>query len=130
MREPAQRSANAAKEIKTLIANSASAVSEDVKLVSDTGEGLVAIEQLVQNVATHMDAIATAAQEQSAGIAQVPTAVNHLDQSTQQNVAMVEEMNAAGAGLAQESVKLSDLLSQFRVRPSSSSSQRRREIAA
>jgi len=113
VRELAQRSANAAKEIKGLVSNSAVAVSEGVKLVSDTGEGLAAIELLVQTVTSHMDAIATAAQEQSVGLAQVNTAVNHMDQSTQQNAAMVEEMNAAGAGLAQESAKLSDLLSQF-----------------
>jgi len=115
VRELAQRSANAAKEIKALISNSAVAVSEGVKLVSDTGEGLGVIEQLVQTVTSHMDAIATAAQEQSAGLAQVNTAVNHMDQSTQQNAAMVEEMSAAGAGLAQESTKLSDLLSRFQL---------------
>ena len=115
VRELAQRSANAAKEIKTLIANSTTAVSEGVKLVSHTGEGLSAIEQLVQTINTHMDAIATAAHEQSSGLAEVNTAVNHMDQATQQNAAMVEEMNAAGAGLAQESYKLSELLSHFQL---------------
>ncbi|KQZ48959.1 chemotaxis protein [Rhizobium sp. Root149] len=115
VRELAQRSANAAKEIKTLISNSTAAVSEGVKLVSDTGEGLGAIEQLVQVINSHMEAIATAAQEQSSGLAEVNTAVNHMDQATQQNAAMVEEMNAAGAGLAQESFKLSDLLSRFQL---------------
>ncbi|MFB9913857.1 methyl-accepting chemotaxis protein [Rhizobium paknamense] len=115
VRELAQRSANAAKEIKGLITNSATAVSEGVKLVSDTGEGLTTIEQLVQTINAHMDAIATAAQEQSSGLAEVNTAVNHMDQATQQNAAMVEEMNAAGAGLAQESHKLSDLLAQFQL---------------
>ncbi|MBP2558598.1 methyl-accepting chemotaxis protein [Neorhizobium galegae] len=120
VRELAQRSANAAKEIKSLISNSAVAVSEGVKLVSETGEGLSVIEQLVQTVNGHMDAIAIAAQEQSVGLAQVNTAVNHMDQSTQQNAAMVEEMNAAGAGLAQESGKLSDLLSHFQLGGSAS----------
>jgi methyl-accepting chemotaxis protein len=113
VRELAQRSANAAKEIKGLITNSATAVSEGVKLVSDTGDGLSSIEQLVQTINAHMDAIATAAQEQSSGLAEVNTAVNHMDQATQQNAAMVEEMSAAGAGLAQESYKLSELLAQF-----------------
>jgi len=113
VRELAQRSANAAKEIKGLITNSAVAVSEGVKLVSDTGEGLSAIEQLVQSINAHMDAIATAAHEQSTGLAEVNTAVNHMDHATQQNAAMVEEMSAAGAGLAQESYKLSELLSRF-----------------
>ncbi|WP_105370085.1 methyl-accepting chemotaxis protein [Neorhizobium huautlense] len=115
VRELAQRSANAAKEIKALISSSAVAVGEGVKLVNDTGEGLGVIEQLVQSVTTHMDAIAIAAQEQSVGLAEVNTAVNHMDQSTQQNAAMVEEMNAAGAGLAQESDKLNDLLSHFQL---------------
>ncbi|MUZ82131.1 HAMP domain-containing protein [Agrobacterium vitis] len=114
VRELAQRSANAAKEIKSLVSNSEVAVSEGVKLVNDTGEGLTAIASLVQSINQHMDAIATAAQEQSVGLGEVNTAVNHMDQATQKNAAMVEEMNAAGAGLAQESGKLTELLGQFR----------------
>ncbi|WHA42102.1 methyl-accepting chemotaxis protein [Agrobacterium larrymoorei] len=115
VRELAQRSAKAAKEIKQLIGNSEIAVSEGVRLVSDTGSGLNEIAELVQSVNAHMDAIATAAQEQSAGLAEVNTAVNHMDQATQQNAAMVEEMNAAGAALAQESAKLKGLLSHFQL---------------
>ncbi|MBB4145661.1 methyl-accepting chemotaxis protein [Rhizobium rhizoryzae] len=115
VRELAQRSANAAKEIKGLIANSTAAVSEGVKLVSETGQGLTAIEQLVLTINTHMDAIATAAHEQSNGLTEVNTAVNHMDQATQQNAAMVEEMNAAGAGLAGESQKLHELISCFQL---------------
>ena len=114
VRELAQRSANAAKEIKVLIGNSATAVNEGVKLVSDTGSGLAAIAEVVQSISGHMDAIASAAQEQSSGLAEVNTAVNHMDQATQQNAAMVEEMNAASAGLAQEASTLAALLSQFR----------------
>jgi methyl-accepting chemotaxis protein len=115
VRELAQRSASAAKEIKTLIGNSETAVSEGVKLVNDTGSGLNEISSLVQLINQHMDAIATAAQEQSSGLSEVNTAVNHMDQATQQNAAMVEEMNAAGAGLAQEAATLSELLQQFRM---------------
>uniref|UniRef100_UPI00310147CF methyl-accepting chemotaxis protein n=1 Tax=Neorhizobium sp. EC2-8 TaxID=3129230 RepID=UPI00310147CF len=115
VRELAQRSANAAKEIKSLISNSAVAVSEGVKLVNATGDGLAQIADLVGLINNHMDAIATAAQEQSAGLSQVNTAVNHMDQATQQNAAMVEEMTAAGAGLAEESTKLSGLLSGFKL---------------
>ncbi len=115
VRELAQRSANAAKEIKQLIHTSAVAVGEGVKLVADTGVGLSEIEQLVLSVNSHMDAIATAAQEQSAGLSEVNTAVNHMDQATQQNAAMVEEMNAAGAGLAQECANLQALLAQFQL---------------
>ncbi len=114
VRELAQRSANAAKEIKILIGNSASAVNEGVKLVGDTGSGLAAIAEVVQSISGHMDAIATAAHEQSSGLAEVNTAVNHMDQATQQNAAMVEEMNAASAGLAQEAGTLAALLNQFR----------------
>ena len=113
VRELAQRSANAAKEIKDLIGNSEIAVSEGVKLVNDTGEGLTAIAGLVQSINQHMDAIANAAQEQSVGLGEVNTAVNHMDQATQQNAAMVEEMNAASAGLAQEASDLAQLLQRF-----------------
>jgi methyl-accepting chemotaxis protein len=113
VRELAQRSANAAKEIKSLIGNSEVAVSEGVRLVNDTGEGLSAIAELVQQINQHMDAIATAAQEQSMGLSEINSAVNHMDQATQQNAAMVEQMNAAGAGLAQESSRLGELLGSF-----------------
>jgi methyl-accepting chemotaxis protein len=114
VRELAQRSANAAKEIKTLIGNSEVAVSEGVKLVNETGDGLNAISSLVQSMNEHMDAIAAAAQEQSVGLGEVNQAVNHMDHATQKNAAMVEEMNAASAGLAQEAASLADLLRQFR----------------
>ncbi len=126
VRELAQRSANAAKEIKALIGNSATAVNEGVKLVSETGSGLAAIADVVQSISGHMDAIATAAHEQSSGLAEVNTAVNHMDQATQQNAAMVEEMNAASAGLAQEAGNLATLLSQFRTGEPSRSQARSR----
>jgi methyl-accepting chemotaxis protein len=121
VRELAQRSAKAAKEIKGLIGNSEVAVSEGVRLVNDTGEGLSEIAELVQQINQHMDAIATAAQEQSIGLSEINSAVNHMDQATQQNAAMVEQMNAAGAGLAQESTRLGELLSSFRTGNSSDS---------
>lgn len=114
VRELAQRSANAAKEIKQLIGNSELAVSEGVKLVHDTGDGLTAIAALVLTINEHMDAIASAAHEQSVGLGEVNHAVNHMDQATQKNAAMVEEMNAASAGLAQEAANLAQLLRQFR----------------
>jgi methyl-accepting chemotaxis protein len=119
VRELAQRSAKAAKEIKGLIGNSEVAVSEGVRLVNDTGEGLSEIAEMVQQINQHMDAIATAAQEQSIGLSEINSAVNHMDQATQQNAAMVEQMNAAGAGLAQESTRLGELLSSFQTGNSS-----------
>ncbi|MCD2173078.1 methyl-accepting chemotaxis protein [Rhizobium sp. C4] len=126
VRELAQRSANAAKEIKALIGNSETAVNEGVKLVSDTGSGLAAIAEVVQSISGHMDAIASAAQEQSSGLAEVNTAVNHMDQATQQNAAMVEEMNAASAGLAHEASTLASLLNQFRTADAQRSQSRSR----
>ncbi|WP_311273430.1 MULTISPECIES: methyl-accepting chemotaxis protein [unclassified Rhizobium] len=113
VRELAQRSAVAAKEIRTLISKSALAVGEGVSLVNETGTGLGLIEQLVSTVSCHMDSIATAAQEQSAALSQVCNAINHMDHATQQNAAMVEQMNAAGSGLASESAKLDALLGEF-----------------
>ncbi len=99
-----------------MIGNSENAVAEGVKLVNDTGSGLTAIASLVQSINDHMDAIATAAREQSVGLGEVNTAVNLMDQATQKNAAMVEEMNAASAGLADESRKLAGLLASFRTR--------------
>ncbi len=120
VRELAQRSAQAAREISELIANSELAVQQGVQLVSETGTGLATIDELVQEAAGHVDAIAVAAQEQAVGLSQVNVAVNHLDQSTQQNAAMVEEMSAAGAALASESVTLQGLLNSFVLTSSSS----------
>ncbi|MET3587851.1 methyl-accepting chemotaxis protein [Pseudorhizobium tarimense] len=115
VRELAQRSAKAAKEIKDLIRNSSSEVDCGVKLVQDTGEALTAIGQYVATINQHMDAIATSSREQSLGLAEVNTAVNQMDQVTQRNAAMVEETTAASAALASESRKLHELVSQFQV---------------
>jgi methyl-accepting chemotaxis protein len=116
VRELAQRSAQAAKEIKTLIGNSEAAVNQGVTLVNDTGSGLKEIAQLVSAIKQHMEAIAIAAKEQATGLSEINTSVNHMDQVTQQNAAMVEEMNAAGATLSEESVRLSELLAQFELK--------------
>ena len=116
VRELALRSAAAAREIKELIGNSGVAVADGVRLVSDTGRGLGDIVRLVHDVNEQMEAIATAAREQSTGLAEVNTAVNHMDQATQQNAAMVEELSAAGAGMAQESGALRRILADFRLR--------------
>ncbi|MBE0692908.1 MAG: methyl-accepting chemotaxis protein [Aquamicrobium sp.] len=116
VRELALRSASAAREIKGLIGNSETAVNEGVRLVSDTGRGLEDIVGLVEQVNVQVGEIATAAQEQSTGISEVNSAVNHMDQATQKNAAMVEQLNAAGAGLAQESEMLQRILADFRLR--------------
>jgi methyl-accepting chemotaxis protein len=115
VRALAQRSSEAAKEIRQLVTDSAEAVGQGVRLVGDTGGCLSEIADLVISANGHMEAIATASQEQSAGVSQVNVAVNHMDQGTQQNAAMVEHMRSAGAALAQESARLSALLSHFQV---------------
>ncbi|SCX12276.1 MULTISPECIES: methyl-accepting chemotaxis protein [Agrobacterium] len=115
VRELAQRSAKAAKEIKALVGNSEAAVNQGVVLVNDTGEGLTEIAGLVAAINEQMGAIATAAREQATGLSEINSSVNHMDQVTQQNAAMVEEMNAAGAGLAEESRRLSELLGGFQM---------------
>ncbi|MFS8045963.1 methyl-accepting chemotaxis protein [Rhizobium sp. BR 314] len=113
VRELAQRAATAAKEIKTLINASRERVVDGVKLVGATGEGLGAISELVQSIHDHMDAIAMAAKEQSSGLQQVNTAVNIMDQATQSNAAMVEEMTASATCLVQEAQGLSSMLEKF-----------------
>ncbi|NBB50163.1 HAMP domain-containing protein [Rhizobium sp. CRIBSB] len=115
VRELAQRSAQAAREIKALIRVSTEEVANGVKLVSDTGTALKTIESFITTVNTQMNAIATAAKEQATGLAEVNTAVNQMDQFTQQNAAMVEETNAASAGLATESVRLRQLVQRFEI---------------
>ncbi|TCM49689.1 methyl-accepting chemotaxis sensory transducer with Cache sensor [Rhizobium sp. PP-F2F-G48] len=115
VRELAQRSAKAAKDIKELIRNSSVEVQNGVRLVSETGDALKTIEGYIVTVNQHMDSIATSAREQSVGLAEVNTAVNQMDQVTQQNAAMVEETSAAGATLATESSRLRQLISQFRL---------------
>ncbi len=115
VRELAQRSANAAKEIKTLISDSATEVGHGVALVRSTGEALLEIEKLVNQVNDHVNSIATASREQATGLQEINTSVNHMDQMTQQNAAMVEETSAAGLTLAEESRQLRELLSRLRI---------------
>jgi methyl-accepting chemotaxis protein len=113
VRELAGRSANAAKEIKTLIKNSATEVNAGVKLVRETGTALNEIGGFIVEINGHMEAIAQSAKEQSTGLGEVNSAVNQMDQTTQQNAAMVEESTAASAALAHEAQTLRSLISKF-----------------
>jgi methyl-accepting chemotaxis protein len=115
VRELAQRSANAAKEIKALIQNSSTEVAGGVNLVRETGDALRTIGGLITEINAHMDAISQSAKEQSTGLGEVNQAVNAMDQTTQQNAAMVEESSAASAALATEAAKLRDLISHFKI---------------
>ncbi|MBY5368832.1 HAMP domain-containing protein [Rhizobium leguminosarum] len=115
VRELAQRSAKAAKEIKALISTSGTHVQTGVSLVGETGKALDAIVQEVQEINQHVHAIAEASREQSIGLQEINTAVNTMDQGTQQNAAMVEESTAASHNLATEAAALNNLLGQFRL---------------
>ncbi|MFS8055004.1 HAMP domain-containing methyl-accepting chemotaxis protein [Rhizobium sp. BR 317] len=115
VRELAQRSAQAAKEIKGHIQKSSAEVESGVKLVRDTGEALNVIGGFIGQVNSHMNAIAVSAKEQSTGLAEINTAVNSMDQTTQQNAAMVEQSTAAASSLAQEAVKLRNLIAGFQL---------------
>jgi methyl-accepting chemotaxis protein len=115
VRALAQRSAEAAKEIKALIASSSSQVEKGVRLVGETGRALAEIVGKVAEIDTLIGEIASSAQEQSVGLNQVNAAINQMDQVTQQNAAMVEQATAAAAGLKGEAGELARLVSRFRV---------------
>jgi methyl-accepting chemotaxis protein len=124
VRALAQRSADAAKEIKTLVGTSGAQVAEGVELVSQTGDTLGRIVAEVFRVHGLVAGIAQSAEEQSMGLKQVNTAVNHMDQVTQQNAAMVEETTAATHALLGESRDLSRRIADFRLEPSAASAAR------
>ena len=115
VRALAQRSAEAAKEIKSLISTSSAQVGQGVKLVAETGQSLERIVAKVAEINAVVSDIAAGAQEQATGLQQVNTAVNEMDKVTQQNAAMAEEATAAGRSLAQESQQLDGLVGQFKV---------------
>ncbi|KGD86433.1 MULTISPECIES: methyl-accepting chemotaxis protein [Rhizobium/Agrobacterium group] len=115
VRELAQRSASAAKDIKALISKSGGEVAVGVDLVQKTGDALSEIETRVLQINDHIHSIAVASGEQATGLAEVNTAVNQMDQVTQQNAAMVEETSAATQKLSSEADSLFALLSQFNI---------------
>ncbi len=113
VRALAQRSAEAAKEIKTLIGASTADVSQGVKLVDEAGAALGAIAQKVAEMDALVGEIAASAQEQATGLSQVNGAVNQMDQVTQQNAAMVEQTTAAALNLKAEADQLATLVERF-----------------
>ena len=115
VRTLATRSAQAAREIKALVSTSAQHVGAGAALVEQTGQALIQIVAQVGEIAAAMTEIADAAQEQASGLQQVNSAMNQMDQVTQQNAAMVEQATAAGVSLADESGRLMQLTSRFRV---------------
>ncbi|MGA0604164.1 methyl-accepting chemotaxis protein [Caulobacter sp. KR2-114] len=113
VRALAQRSAEAAKEIKTLISASTSQVAGGVSLVNETGEALSDIIARISGVDGLVGEITASSLEQSSGLGEVNTAVNQMDQITQQNAAMVEQSTAAAHSLKQEIAELNRLVRTF-----------------
>ena len=115
VRTLAQRSAQAAREIKSLIVTSNDRVDSGAKLVGEAGNTMNEIVSAIQRVTDMMRDISTSASEQSDGIVQVNQAVTHLDQMTQQNAALVEESAAAAESLREQARRLSGAVNVFRL---------------
>ena len=115
VRALAQRSADAAREIKALIHTSTQQVGSGVKLVGEAGQALGRIMAQVGEVSGVVAGIASSAREQASGLAEVNTAVNQMDQMTQQNAAMVEQSTAASHALAQDAEELAQLAQRFQI---------------
>ena len=117
VRSLAQRSASAAREIKTLIGGSVDTVRGGAALVGQAQQTMGEIVGQAQQVSVLVGEIGTATAEQSDGIAQVNQAVSQLDQATQQNAALVEESAAAADSLKQQAQRLVEAVSRFRIQP-------------
>jgi methyl-accepting chemotaxis protein len=115
VRNLAQRSAGAAKEIKDLIRDSVNKVQDGRELVNESGKTLGEIVSAVEVVCQMMRDIASAAREQTAGIEQVNTAVSQMDEMTQQNAALVEQATAASQSMVDQANDMAQLVSFFSV---------------
>ncbi|MFZ6718539.1 methyl-accepting chemotaxis protein [Undibacterium sp. Ji49W] len=115
VRNLAQKSASAAKEIKTLIENSMSKVDTGNKLVEDASKTMLQLVQSVQNVTSIIHEISNASSEQSDGVEQMNQAVSQMDEITQQNAAMVEEAAASATNLAEQAMHLQQAVSIFKL---------------
>ena len=115
VRALAQRSADAAKEIKQLISASGKQVGIGVRLVDDTGKALNQISEQVAQLNLVFSGITASAQEQASGLAEINLAVNQMDQVTQQNAAMVEQASAASHSLTDEASELTRMVRQFEI---------------
>jgi len=115
VRQLAQRSAEAAREIKQLIADSSAKVEAGSVQVRDAGQTMSALRDSVQQVKTLISEISAAAGEQRAGIADISGAVNELDQATQQNAALVEQSAAAASSLREQAAHLAEAVAAFKL---------------
>jgi len=115
VRSLAQRSAQAAKEIKVLIDSSVSKVSDGGLLVDKAGQTMVEIVDSVKNVSAIVSEIANASSEQSTGIEEINRAITHMDEATQQNAALVEQAAAAAQSLQDQASNLATIVSGFKM---------------
>ncbi|HSH87212.1 MAG TPA: methyl-accepting chemotaxis protein, partial [Methylophilus sp.] len=115
VRNLAQRSASAAKEIKELITDSVNKTTEGTRLVENAGNTMEDVVSSVQRVADIISEISAASAEQTTGIDQVNQAVTSMDETTQQNAALVEEAAAAAESLVDQANQLADAISQFKL---------------
>ncbi len=126
VRELAQRSAGAAREIKDLINKSTNEVATGSRLVQETGAVLASISTQIVAISQHVEMIATASSDQSAALSEVNGSVNQMDQMTQQNAAMVEQTTQSSRQLANEADTLMHLVEQFRLNAATAAPQRSR----
>ncbi|WOB09972.1 methyl-accepting chemotaxis protein [Piscinibacter gummiphilus] len=115
VRSLAQRSANAAKEIKTLIGDSVEKVEAGSRQVHEAGQSMSAIVGQINHVSRFIEQISRATYEQTSGIGQVGDAVNQLDQVTQQNAALVEESAAAAESLRHQAARMAEMVGFFKL---------------
>jgi methyl-accepting chemotaxis protein len=115
VRNLAGRSATAAKEIKALIQDSVARVDAGSKLVDESGRTLEDIVSAVKKVTDIVAEIASASREQSSGIEQVNKAVMQMDQTTQQNAALVEEASAASQAIVEQAQALNGMIARYKV---------------
>ncbi|MEC9483737.1 MAG: methyl-accepting chemotaxis protein, partial [Halomonas sp.] len=115
VRNLASRSAEAAKEIKALIAASAAQIDKGSSLVESAGSTMRDVVAAVRRVTDIMDEISAASQEQSSGIEQVNLAISQMDQVTQQNAALVQQAAAATAALEEQAEQLEAAVAVFRI---------------
>ena len=115
VRTLAGRSAEAAKEIKGLIEDSVTQVTNGSRQVQEAGATMAQVVDSIRQVNTVVAEISSASQEQSTGIAEVGTAITHMDQATQQNAALVEEATAAAQSLQQQAHSLADVVAGFKL---------------
>jgi len=129
VRELAQRSAAAAKEIKGLINKSTEEVNSGSQYVQEAGSVLAQISSQIVTISHHVEMIARASHDQASALQEVNSSVNHMDQMTQQNAGMVEETTAASRELATEADALLHLILQFKIETGYSANYMREQAA-